>query len=73
MFCPFDSEHTTGDDYCNTSGRMNKEESDRIHDLCSRIAIEHDQRKFLALVEELNRILSARKGDAQQENEQKSR
>jgi hypothetical protein len=39
---------------------MNKEESDRIHDLCSRIAEEHDHKKFLALVEELNRILSSR-------------
>jgi hypothetical protein len=39
---------------------MNKEESDRIHDLCSRIAVERDHKKFLALVEELNRVLSAR-------------
>jgi hypothetical protein len=37
---------------------MNKEQSDRIHDLCSRIAVEHDYKKFLALVEELNRVLS---------------
>jgi hypothetical protein len=37
---------------------MNQEESDKIHDLCSRIAVEHDHKKFLALVEELNRILS---------------
>jgi hypothetical protein len=39
---------------------MNKEESDRIHDLCSRIAVERDHKKFLVLVEELNRVLSAR-------------
>ncbi|MFY9908892.1 MAG: hypothetical protein WAK56_03560 [Candidatus Sulfotelmatobacter sp.] len=38
---------------------MNKADSDKIHDLCSRIAVEHDHKKFLALVEELNRILSA--------------
>ena len=37
---------------------MTKEESERIHDLCSRIAVEHDYKKFLALVEELNRVLS---------------
>jgi hypothetical protein len=37
---------------------MNKEESDLIHDLCSRIATEYDHKKFLALVEELNRVLS---------------
>lgn len=39
---------------------MNKAESDKIHELCSRIAVEPDHAKFLALVEELNRILSAR-------------
>jgi hypothetical protein len=39
--------------------RMNKEDSDRIHELCSLIAVEHDRQKFLNLVEELNRILSA--------------
>jgi hypothetical protein len=37
---------------------MNKAESDRIHDLCSLIAVEQDRQKFLILVEELNRILS---------------
>ena len=36
---------------------MNKTESDRIHELCSLIAVEQDSRKFLELVEELNRIL----------------
>ncbi len=56
----FDIEHTIACQCCNTSRRMNKEESDRIHELCSRIAVEHDHKKFLALVEELNRVLSAR-------------
>jgi hypothetical protein len=37
---------------------MNKTESDRIQELCSRIAVEQDHKKFLAMVEELNRILS---------------
>jgi hypothetical protein len=36
---------------------MNKTESDRIHELCSLIALEQDRRKFLQLVGELNRIL----------------
>jgi hypothetical protein len=39
---------------------MNKDESDRIHELCSRIAVEQDRKAFLTLVEELNQILSAR-------------
>ena len=38
---------------------MNKDDSDRIHELCSLIAVEHDRQKFLNLVEELNLILSA--------------
>jgi hypothetical protein len=37
---------------------MDRAESDKVHELCSRIAVEHDHKKFLALVEELNRILS---------------
>jgi hypothetical protein len=36
---------------------MNKTESDRIHELCSLIAVEQDRRKFLELVGELNRLL----------------
>jgi hypothetical protein len=36
---------------------MNKADSDRIHELCSLIAIEQDRHKFLELVKELNRIL----------------
>ncbi len=38
---------------------MNKGDSDRIHDLCSLIAVEQDRQKFINLVEELNHILSA--------------
>lgn len=38
---------------------MNKEKSDLIHELCSRIAVEQDHKRFLILVEELNRLLSA--------------
>jgi hypothetical protein len=41
---------------------MKKDESDRIHELCSLIAVEQDRKKFLTLVEELNRILSAQHG-----------
>ncbi len=36
---------------------MNKTESDRIHELCSMIAVEQDRGKFLELVSELNHIL----------------
>jgi hypothetical protein len=39
---------------------MNKHESDRIQELCSKIAVEQDHHKFLRLVEELNRVLSAK-------------
>ncbi|MGD0567104.1 MAG: hypothetical protein ABSA78_01765 [Candidatus Sulfotelmatobacter sp.] len=38
---------------------MNKIESDRIHELCSLIAVEQDRQKFQALVEELNNVLGA--------------
>jgi hypothetical protein len=37
---------------------MNQRDSERIQELCSLIAVEQDRGKFLALVEELNRILS---------------
>jgi hypothetical protein len=40
---------------------MNQADSDRIHELCSLVAVEQDRNKFLALVEELNRILAASK------------
>lgn len=39
---------------------MNQADSERIHELCSKIAVEQDRQKFLKLVEELNRILSAK-------------
>jgi hypothetical protein len=49
---------------------MNKEESDLIHDLCSRIATEYDHKKFLALVEALNRVLSGtQRGAAEKQAE----
>jgi hypothetical protein len=35
-------------------------ENNRIHELCSLIAVEEDREKFLKLCEELNRILSAK-------------
>jgi hypothetical protein len=38
---------------------MNKENSDRIHELCSLIELERDRQKFLILVKELNQILKA--------------
>jgi hypothetical protein len=38
---------------------MNKDDSARIHELCSLIAVEQDRQQFLKLVEELNHILSA--------------
>jgi chemotaxis signal transduction protein len=38
---------------------MNKSDSDRVHELCSLIVVEQNRDKFLQLVGELNRILSA--------------
>ena len=40
---------------------MNKADSDRIHELCSLIAVEQDRQKFLQLCEELNRILAVKR------------
>jgi len=40
---------------------MNKAENDRIHELCSLIAVEPDGGTFLELCEELNRILGAKR------------
>ena len=40
---------------------MNKADSDRIHELCSLIAMEQDRQKFLQLCEELNRILAVKR------------
>jgi hypothetical protein len=37
---------------------MNRTDSDRIHELCSQIAVEQDRTRFLKLVTELNKILS---------------
>jgi hypothetical protein len=39
---------------------MNKADSDRIQELCSRISTEEDRTKFLKLCEELNRLLSSK-------------
>jgi len=39
---------------------MHKSESDRIQELCAKIAEEQDRGKFLKLVQELNRLLSAK-------------
>jgi hypothetical protein len=39
---------------------MNKADSERVHELCSLIEKEQDRQKFLALVTELNQILSAK-------------
>lgn len=47
---------------------MNKAETDTVHELCSRIAVENDHKKFLELVEELNCILSASNKDLQNRN-----
>lgn len=41
---------------------MNQSESDRIQELCSKIAVEQDRQKFLQLVQELNRVLSTKDG-----------
>jgi hypothetical protein len=41
---------------------MNQSESDHIQELCSKIAVEQDRNKFLKLVQELNRVLSAKDG-----------
>lgn len=56
----FDIEHTRYRARCDTSVRMNKGESERIQELCSRIAVEQDRNKFLKLCEELNHLLSVR-------------
>jgi hypothetical protein len=46
---------------------MNKAESERIQELCARIAEEQDRNKFLKLCEELNRLLSARSRGTQED------
>jgi len=44
---------------------MNTADSDRIHELCSLIAVEQDRQKFLQLCEELSRILDVKRGRLQ--------
>jgi hypothetical protein len=44
---------------------MNKADSDRIHELCSLIAVEQDRQKFLNLVRELNQILGNKEAQLQ--------
>ena len=39
----------------------NAGENERVFEVCSQIAVEHNQEKFLELVEELNRLLSGEK------------
>jgi hypothetical protein len=57
----FDVEHTNALPDCDTlASVMNKADSDRVHELCSLIAEEQDREKFLDLVRELNRMLSAK-------------
>jgi len=41
---------------------MNQFDSDRIQVLCAKIAVERDRQNFLQLVQELNRVLSAKDG-----------
>jgi hypothetical protein len=58
----FDIEHTEHGGRCNTAAsQMNKADSDRIHELCSLIAVEQDRQKFLQLCQELNRILDVKR------------
>jgi hypothetical protein len=44
---------------------MNQSDTDGIQEVCSQIAIEQDRQKFLKLVQELNRLLSAKDGRLQ--------
>lgn len=44
--------------FADESETMNQADNDRIHELCSLIAVEQDRQKFLQLVQELNDILS---------------
>jgi hypothetical protein len=52
---------------------MNNPESERIQELCSRIAVEQDRNKFLKLCEELNRLLSARSRGLENETDRSER
>jgi hypothetical protein len=50
---------------------MNQREGERIQELCARIAVEQDRDKFMALVEELNRVLAS-ENDRNKQNETKN-
>jgi hypothetical protein len=66
----FDIEHTKPRPACNTAASlMNKADSDRIHELCSLIAVEQDRNKFLELVKELNHILGKKEARLHNEEE----
>jgi hypothetical protein len=57
----FDIEHTFYGGRCNNAASpMTSTENNRIHELCSLIAVEEDQQRFQKLCEELNRILNAK-------------
>jgi hypothetical protein len=48
---------------------MNKDESDRFQELCARIAVEQDRKKFMAMVEELNQLLCEKDQRLQNRND----
>jgi hypothetical protein len=50
---------------------MNQREGERIQELWARIAVEQDRDKFMALVEELNRVLAS-ENDRNKQNETKN-
>jgi hypothetical protein len=57
----FDIEHTCHGGRCNNAASpMTSPENNRIHELCSLIAVEENRQRFQKLCEELNRILSAK-------------
>jgi hypothetical protein len=66
----FDIEHTKHGADCNTAASvtMNKADSERIRELCALIDKEQDRRRFLALVKELNDVLSAKDARLQGSN-----
>ena len=39
---------------------MSQSQSERIQELCAKIAVEQDRQKFLKLIQELNHVLSAK-------------
>jgi len=48
---------------------MNQTDSDRVHELCSRIATEQNNQKFLKLVEELNYLLEVNRPPPQKQSD----